>query len=153
MVSGDVIKGVSIVIDDTRKEAGDYDEFFRIAKQEHKGTLEERIERLERDLRDYKMLLDAFGYALVQKGLVSQDALERRREALNTQPLRNGARIVARAWLDREFKADLIARGREAVRELRIPPGRLGKLGVIENTESLHNVVVCTLCSCYPATS
>jgi nitrile hydratase len=48
------------------------------------------------------------------------------------------------------FKQALLARGREAVRELNIPPGRLGKLGVAENTATLHNVVVCTLCSCYP---
>src|SRR5262249_19310913 len=51
---------------------------------------------------------------------------------------------------DPGFKQALLARGREAVRELNIPPGRLGKLGVAENTATLHNVVVCTLCSCYP---
>ena len=62
----------------------------------------------------------------------------------------NGARIVARAWVDPGFKQALLARGREAVRELNIPPGKLGKLGVAENTATLHNVVVCTLCSCYP---
>lgn len=150
LVSSDAIKGAGMVIEDTRKERGDYDEFFRIAKREHGGTLEQRIERLEQDLRDYKMLLDAFTFALVRKGLVSEGELQRRREALNACGVWNGARIVARAWANPEFKTDLIARGREAVRELGIPPGRLGKLGVVENTESIHNVVVCTLCSCYP---
>jgi nitrile hydratase len=58
--------------------------------------------------------------------------------------------MVARAWVDPAFKQALLTRGREAVRELNIPPGRLGKLGVAENTATLHNVVVCTLCSCYP---
>jgi nitrile hydratase len=62
----------------------------------------------------------------------------------------NGARIVARAWVDPGFKQALLTKGREAVRELNIPPGRLGKLGVAENTPTLHNIVVCTLCSCYP---
>jgi nitrile hydratase len=57
---------------------------------------------------------------------------------------------VARAWLDPEFKRRLLATGRAAVRELDIPPGRLGRLGVAENTDDVHNIVVCTLCSCYP---
>jgi nitrile hydratase len=48
------------------------------------------------------------------------------------------------------FKEALLMHGRGAVRELNIPPGRLGKLGVAENTAIMHNVVVCTLCSCYP---
>ncbi len=143
-------EGADVVIEDTRKERGDYDEFFRIAKREHHGSLEERVERLERDLRDYTMLLDAFGEALVRKGYLAEEALRRRREALKTPGEWNGGKIVARAWVDPEFKARLIAQGREAVRELGIPPGRLGKLGVVENTESVHNVVVCTLCSCYP---
>ena len=47
-------------------------------------------------------------------------------------------------------KQRLLETGREAVRELDIPPGRLGKLGVAENTDEVHNIVVCTLCSCYP---
>ncbi len=150
LVSSDAIKGISTVIEDTRKERGDYDEFFRIKKKEHCSSLDERIERLEEDLRDYKMLLDAFMYALIQRGLVSEDELNRRREKLYAQGVWNGARIAARAWVDPEFKADLKTKGREAVRELGIPPGRLGKLGVVENTEWVHNVVVCTLCSCYP---
>ncbi|MCZ6562189.1 MAG: nitrile hydratase subunit alpha [Deltaproteobacteria bacterium] len=121
-----------------------------MAKKEHHGDLEERLERLEGDLRDYQMLLDAFTHALIQKGLASEDELNKRREALRTPDVWTGARIVARCWVDPGFKARLIEKGREAVRELGIAPGRLGKLGVVENTESVHNVVVCTLCSCYP---
>lgn len=150
LVSSDLVKGVDIVIEDVRKERGDYDEALRIAKKHHQGTLEERIEKLEKDLRDYRMLLRAFTDALIEKGLIDEEELNRRRDALSKPSIWNGARIVARAWVDPEFRARLIARGREAVRELGIPPGRLGKLGVVENTESVHNVVVCTLCSCYP---
>jgi nitrile hydratase len=62
----------------------------------------------------------------------------------------NGARIVARAWVDEGFKQRLLETGRAAVRELDIPPGRLGELGVAENTAEVHHIVVCTLCSCYP---
>ncbi len=150
LVSSTSIKGIDMVIEDTRKERGDYDAFFRIAKKEHHGSLEERLERLETDLKDYHMLLNAFTWVLIQKELVSEDELNRKREAFKTPNVWNGARIVARCWVDPDFKDRLIAKGREVVRELGIAPGRLGKLGVVENTGSIHNVVVCTLCSCYP---
>ena len=138
------------VIEDTRKERGDYDDFFRIAKPPHDGTLGERIARLEHDLREYQRLLQVLMRALLDKGVLTKEQLERQRAFLAGRGAWNGARIVARAWVDPVFKQALLARGREAVRELNIPPGRLGKLGVAENTATLHNVVVCTLCSCYP---
>jgi nitrile hydratase len=140
-----------MVIEDIRAERGDYDDRFRIAKPAHTGSLEQRIERLEGDLASYRVLLDAYSRALVDRGLTTAEQLATRPTAPRVGgPGWNGARIVARAWVDPTFKRDLIERGREAVRALDIPPGKLGKLGVAENTESLHNVVVCTLCSCYP---
>jgi nitrile hydratase len=142
--------GHSFVIEDTRKERGDYDDFFRIAKPPHDGTLEQRVARLEHDLGEYQHLLQVFLRALLDNGVVTAEELERQRAFLAGRGAWNGARIVARAWVDPAFKQALLARGREAVRELNIPPGRLGKLGVAENTPTLHNVVVCTLCSCYP---
>jgi nitrile hydratase len=138
------------VIDDTRKERGDYDNFFRIAKPPHGGTLVERITRLEQDLRAYRHLVDVLMGVLVAKGVLTNELIERQRAFLSGRGAWNGARIVARAWVDPDFKEALMTRGREAVRELNIPPGRLGKLGVAENTTDRHNVVVCTLCSCYP---
>lgn len=139
-----------LVIEDTRKERGDYDDFFRIAKPPHDGTLEQRIARLEHDLHEYQRLLAVLMHALLAKGVLTAEQVERQRAFLAGRGAWNGARIVARAWVDPAFKQALLARGREAVRELNIPPGRLGKLGVAENTATLHNVVVCTLCSCYP---
>jgi nitrile hydratase len=138
------------VIDDMRKERGDYDNFFRIAKPPHGGTLEERIARLEADLAAYRHLLDVLMRALIDKGALTQEQIERQRALAAGRGAWNGARIVARAWVDPVFKQALLTRGREAVRELNIPPGRLGKLGVAENTPARHNIVVCTLCSCYP---
>jgi len=138
------------VIEDTRKERGDYDNFFRIAKPPHDGTLEQRIARLEHDIREYQRLLAVLMRALIDKGVLTKEQIERQRAFLAGRGAWNGARIVARAWVDPVFKQALLARGREAVRELNIPPGKLGKLGVAENTATLHNVVVCTLCSCYP---
>ncbi len=142
--------GHDFVIDDTRKERGDYDDFFRIAKPPHDGTLVERIARLENDLAKYRRLLDVVLRALVDKGLLTEAQIERQRELIAGRGAWNGARIVARAWVDPAFKQELLTKGREAVRVLNIPPGRLGKLGVAENTPTRHNVVVCTLCSCYP---
>ena len=138
------------VIEDTRKERGDYDDFFRIAKPPHDGTLTERIARLEHDIREYQRLLAVLMRALIDKGVLTKEQIERQRAFLAGRGAWNGARIVARAWDDPGFKQALLARGHEAVRELNIPPGKLGKLGVAENTATLHNVVVCTLCSCYP---
>jgi nitrile hydratase len=140
-----------VAIDDTRKERGDYDEFFRIATRGlGTGSLAERLERLDAELTDSHRLLAAFTRALLARGRVTEEQLRARREQLETIGHHNGARIVARAWLDPEFKQRLLETGRAAVRELDIPPGKLGKLGVAENTPEVHNIVVCTLCSCYP---
>jgi nitrile hydratase len=146
----DLLEGVDMVIEDTRKERGDYDEALRFVKRHHAGPLEARVAALERDVVEYTAVLRAFTRALVERGVMDEAKLRRRAEATRQPSAWNGARIVARAWLDPEFKTRLMVRGREAVRELDIPPGRIGKLGVVENTESVHNVVVCTLCSCYP---
>ena len=140
-----------VAIDDTRKERGDYDPFFRIATRDlGHGTLEQRLVALDAELTDAHRLLEAFTAALLARGRVTAEQLRQRREQLLTVTHHNGARIVARAWLDPEFKQRLLATGRAAVRELDIAPGRLGRLGVAENTDEVHNIVVCTLCSCYP---
>jgi nitrile hydratase len=140
-----------VAIDDTRKERGDYDPFFRIALRGlGTGTLAERLATLDAELADAHRLLEAFTRALIARGRVTAEQLEQRREQLATVGFHNGARIVARAWLDPEFKQRLLETGRAAVRELDIPPGKLGRLGVAENTPDVHNIVVCTLCSCYP---
>ena len=142
--------GVDMVIEDGRKERGDYDNFFRIAKKERNGSLADRIDNLEDDLRDYQLLLDVYTEVLIKRGVTSREDLQQRRADLERRDGWNGGKIVARAWTDNEFKQRLIDVGREAVRELGIPPGRLGKLGVLESTDTVHNVIVCTLCSCYP---
>lgn len=62
----------------------------------------------------------------------------------------NGARVVARAWTDPAFKARLLADGTAAIGEFAFEGAQAEKLVVVENTDDVHNVVVCTLCSCYP---
>jgi nitrile hydratase len=87
---------------------------------------------------------------LVDKGLVSSDAIDAVVDLFERDigPLR-GARVVARAWTDPDFKARLLADANSACAELDIP-GLRTRLVVVENTPGVHNMVVCTLCSCYP---
>jgi nitrile hydratase len=141
---------VDFVIDDSRTESGAYHAFFRFTKRKHGGSLEERLQQLDRELSQNMLVLETFTRCLIENGLLSEETLAKRRAQQKQNGGRNGARIVARAWVDPEFKERLKANGREAVRELDIPPGLLAKLGVAENTDTVHNVVVCTLCSCYP---
>lgn len=148
--AGAPLAGQTVAIDDSRRERGDYNPEFRFAVRTYDGDLETRIGILERAITDIRHLVEAFTRALVLAGEVTEEALEENRRRLSELGHRNGARIVARAWVDRDFKERLLETGREAVLELDIPPGRLGKLGVAENTGEVHNIVVCTLCSCYP---
>ena len=87
---------------------------------------------------------------LVEKGLISSDAVDALVQLYEHDigPLR-GARIVARAWTDPSYKARLLADGLSAIGELGVE-GMKSQLVVVENTPSVHNMVVCTLCSCYP---
>ncbi len=139
-----------VAIEDNRMERGDYNPELRLAARTYDGDLETRIALLEKTITDISHLVKAFTRALVLAGEVTEEALAENRRRLSELGHRNGARIVARAWVDADFKKRLLETGREAVRELDIPPGRLGKLGVAENTDEVHNIVVCTLCSCYP---
>ncbi|MBP2324404.1 nitrile hydratase [Kibdelosporangium banguiense] len=91
---------------------------------------------------------------LEQRGLIDPGALDEALAAfLSRASPANGARIVARAWLDPEFRARLLADAGEALTELGLSmSGGLQpqRLQVVANTRTSHNVVVCTLCSCYP---
>ena len=86
---------------------------------------------------------------LIEKGIITADELRATVEFMDTRGEELGARIVARAWTDPAFKAHLLAHGDEAVRAFGVDM-RPTELCVIENTATVHNLVVCTLCSCYP---
>ena len=150
LVSSRSVEGMDMVIEDNRKERGDYDDFFRIKKKEHHGTLEERMISLEQDLKDYQELLEVFVQALIERQWATRQELEQRWKQLHEERPWAGAVIVAKAWTDPEFKQALLTSGREALREMGVHQGKVGKLLVVENTDAVHNVVVCTLCSCYP---
>ena len=94
---------------------------------------------------------EALESLLREKGLVDSsviDGLVERYE--NDLGPMNGARVVARAWLDADYKARLLQNAPAALAELDIESVEEAQLVVVENTPQVHNVVVCTLCSCYP---
>ena len=88
---------------------------------------------------------------LVEKGLISTDAIDALVQIYEQDigPLK-GARVVARAWVDPDFKARLLADATDAIAEVGIDRSP-NQLVALENTPSVHNMVVCTLCSCYPS--
>lgn len=94
---------------------------------------------------------EALESILIEKGFLSADLVDDVIAMYNDRvgPL-NGARVVARAWIDPEFKRRLLDDATEAIREFEFEGGEVQKLVVVENTPALHNAVVCTLCSCYP---
>jgi len=88
---------------------------------------------------------------LVEKGLVSTAALDALVDTFeNKIGPRNGARVVARAWVDSAYKQRLLADPDRAIAELGYGGQQGEHMVVVENTPAVHNVVVCTLCSCYP---
>ncbi|MBM2805996.1 MAG: NHase alpha protein [Deltaproteobacteria bacterium] len=150
LVSARTVEGMDMVTEDNRKERGDYDEFFKIKKKEHHGTLAERMVSVEQDLNDYQELLEVFVQALIRRGWATREDLAQRWKQLHEERPWAGGVIVAKAWTDPEFKQALLTTGREALREMGVHQGKVGKLVVVENTDKVHNVIVCTLCSCYP---
>lgn len=104
---------------------------------EHTQALEERVNALES--------------LLTQKGLVATQTLDKMVELYENDlgPM-NGARVVARAWLDPAYKQRLLTHATAAIEELGFGGLQGEHMVVVENTPTTHNVVVCTLCSCYP---
>ena len=102
---------------------------------------------------DLELRVKALESLLVEKGLVNPDTLNTIIETYEHKVgPRNGAHVVAKAWTDPEFKQALMTDATEAVASLGYC-GRQGEhLKVVENTDDTHNLVVCTLCSCYPWT-
>jgi nitrile hydratase len=97
----------------------------------------------------YQVMEIAVRELLIEKGVVSADDVRRQIENMDGRTPARGAAVVARAWTDPAFKAKLLAEGNPALEDIGMDRGPY-KLVVVENTPQVHNVVVCTLCSCYP---
>jgi nitrile hydratase len=104
---------------------------------------------LKEPTEDWEFLEIALRELLIDKGVITAREIEDKIEEWDGKVPENGAKVVARAWVDPAFKKRLLADGNKAVAELGfVCPGL--KLVVLENTPTVHNVIVCTLCSCYP---
>src|SRR5262249_53609208 len=102
-------------------------------------------------LSDVALRVRALESLLVDKGLVEPKALDELIDTYETRVgPRNGARVVARAWIDPGFKQRLLADGTSATAVMDFQGRQTERLVVLENTPEVHNMVVCTLCSCYP---
>jgi nitrile hydratase len=97
----------------------------------------------------YRRLQAAVEELLILKGVFTAADVDAQVAAMESRGYERGAKIVARAWVDPDYKARLLKDGSAAAEELGFEVGAL-RLIVVENTASVHNVIVCTLCSCYP---
>jgi nitrile hydratase len=97
----------------------------------------------------YRAMEAAVRELLIDKGIITAEDVRRQVEAMDGRNAGRGAQMVAHAWLDPAYKERMLANGTQAAEELGLEVGPL-KLVVVENTPAVHNVIVCTLCSCYP---
>jgi nitrile hydratase len=97
----------------------------------------------------YQAMEVAVRELLIDKGILTADQIRRQIEDMDGRNAGHGARMVARAWVDPEYKTRMLEQGNAAAEEVGLEHGPY-KLVVVENTPQVHNVIVCTLCSCYP---
>ncbi|MCH6544970.1 MAG: nitrile hydratase subunit alpha [Deltaproteobacteria bacterium] len=110
---------------------------------------------------EFELRVLALTNLLVEKGVVTQEYINERYEIVRARTPMTGAKIIARAWVDPEFKAKLKKDAKSAIMEMGpslldanngepVDTWSITRLEVIENTDKVRNVIVCTLCSCYP---
>jgi nitrile hydratase len=98
----------------------------------------------------YAARIRAIEGLLLEKGVLTEPEVQHSIFYMEARSPANGAKLVARAWVDPNFKELLLADGKAAASELGMDPEHPAELIVVENTPELHNLIVCTLCSCYP---
>ncbi len=114
---------------------------------DHDRTFQPDIE--DSPFTHYQVMAEALGELLIEKGIFSADDLRRQIEHLDSRTPALGADVIARAWTDPDFKAKLMENVNEATESIGIDSGDI-PIRAVENTPETHNVIVCTLCSCYP---
>ncbi len=98
----------------------------------------------------YEILETSLRELLIERGLIGADEIHRQIDVLDSRTPALGARLVARAWSDPDFHTRFVADGRAVCEEMGITFYDDTLLIVLENTPTVHNLIVCTLCSCYP---
>jgi nitrile hydratase len=99
---------------------------------------------------DSEALLAGVRSLLISKNILSAAEIADRMAATDNASPGQGAKMVARAWIDAEYRALMLEDGAKAAEAMNIPMRGMPPLGVLENTDQVHNLIVCTLCSCYP---
>jgi hypothetical protein len=115
----------------------DHEEHESLVVEDDTGNIEAQI------------IIDALQEVLISKGLLTAPEVTQMISKLESPGIHQGARIVAKAWTDSDYKQRLLEDGRAAIHELNIQVTE-AKIIVVENTDYLHNLITCTLCSCYP---
>ena len=96
-----------------------------------------------------QIIVDALQDILISKGLLTAPEVTKEIERLESPGVHLGAKIVAKAWTDPDYKARLLKSGKSSIQDIGIPVGE-AQIIVVENTDDVHNLITCTLCSCYP---
>lgn len=120
----------------------------------HPHTHDHVVAPENRDVNEtghYELMARAIRELLVEKGVVTSDEIRSQLEFMDSRGEELGAKIVAKAWIDPAYKERLLDDGSAAIGSLGIEVGDT-ELIVVENTPQIHNMIVCTLCSCYPRT-
>ena len=102
-----------------------------------------------RPLSYFQLMEISLRELLVEKGILTNEQVDAEVEDMRQRTPERGAKVVARAWTDSDFRKRLLENGTKACEELGLDIPAL-KLVVVENTPEVHNAIVCTLCSCYP---
>lgn len=117
--------------------AHDHDEHEALVVEDDEGNLEGQI------------IIDALKDVLIAKGLLTAPEVTAEIAKLEAPGIHQGATIVAKAWKDPDYKRRLLENGKSCIQEIGIAVGE-AQIVVVENTETVHNLITCTLCSCYP---
>jgi nitrile hydratase subunit alpha len=104
----------------------------------------------EKTISPYAARIRAIEALLTEKGVLTEPEVQDRISYMESRSPANGAKLVARAWVDDDYKRRLLSDGKAAASELGINPEHPAEFIVVENTPEVHNLIVCTLCSCYP---
>jgi nitrile hydratase subunit alpha len=148
-VATSIIGGL-VLVEESRQEAGVYDKEVKLVHRNLSDGANDRVSQLGEMLTGNMLLLQALLVVLAKNGLVTLEKVDEMLASSNPPRYENGARIVAKAWLDPEFRSRLVKDAKTTLRELGFALNRTPKLVVLEDTSRVRNVIVCTLCSCYP---
>lgn len=119
---------------------------------DHDGEPEDHAGIDRSELSPYAYRVMAMRELLIERQIIRQDDLDAAMTSLARMSPVNGARLVARAWVDPDFRSRLLADAHTAAMEIGIPIPDEPRVTVLENRPDVHHLVVCTLCSCYPRT-